>query len=321
MTSEKGKLTVFTSEKTIIEKAENIISDESNKNNPLLEDYSDLNDQYKKLFRQFVRMMKISDRQQQQLIRAREDVLKFNDELTQLNATKDKFFSIVAHDLKSPINSFLAISNLLVEHIDQFSMEEIQEMAKDVRKSGENLFKLLENLLYWARIQMNRYEFTPEESSLNAIVENNINLLSLNASQKGVLIKDQVPENTQILADQNMVSTIIRNLISNAIKFTKDGDEIIVSYLRKDNLSLISIRDTGVGIKQDDIENLFKIDVTTTNRGTNDEKGTGLGLILCNEMVEKHNGEIWVESEVGKGTTFTFSLDHQINELNLLQRR
>lgn len=321
MTAEKNKPTVFASEQDTIAKAEKIINDESNTDNPLLNDYKELNTQYKKLFRQFVRMMKISDRQQQQLISAREEVVKFNDELKQLNATKDKFFSIVAHDLKSPINSFLAISNLLVEHIDQFSIEEIQEMAKDVRNSGDNLIKLLENLLYWARIQMNRYEFQPEKVSLNTIVENNVNLLSLSASQKGVLIKDQVPENTSVVADQNMVNTIIRNLVSNAIKFTKNGDTITVGYKKENNFSCISIQDTGVGIKPEDLENLFKIDVTTTSRGTHNEKGTGLGLILCKEMVEKHNGTIRVESELNKGTTFTFSLDHTIEVLNILQKR
>lgn len=311
--SKQEYLTVFSGEEESIAKADQIIKDPSNQDNPLLKDYSELNQQFKRLFRQFVRMVKISDRQQHQLIDAREKVIKFNEDLEQLNATKDKFFSIVAHDLKSPINSFLAISNLLVEHIDHFSMEEIQEMAKDVRNSGDGLVKLLENLLDWARIQMKRCEFAPEQLSLNTVVESIINVLSLNASQKGILLKDKIPPSTDVVADRNMLSTIIRNLVSNAIKFTKEGEEVSISFQQDGDQSLISVQDTGTGIKEKDIENLFKLDVTTTSRGTENEKGTGLGLILCKEMVEKHRGDIWVESTLGEGTNFTFSLDQTID--------
>ena len=303
-----SEVSIFDVEKGIIKKSKEIIEDQENFDNPLYSEYKTLAEHYEKLFLQFGRMMKISDRQQQQLLNTKEYISNYNEELKSLNATKDKFFSIIAHDLKSPINSFLNIGNILVNHIDKFSKEELQDMANDVKKSGDNLFKLLENLLFWARMQMKRIEFQPEILSLDTLAYHNISLLKLNADQKDISIVSNISENAKVFADPNMLNTVLRNLISNAIKFTKPGGEIAISHNETENHDVISVKDDGVGISEENQENLFRIDVNVSQVGTNNEKGTGLGLILCKEMVEKHQGSIDVTSKENEGTTFELNI-------------
>jgi signal transduction histidine kinase len=307
------EVSIFDAEKDIIKKSKSIIEDNKSGDNPLFEDYQRLSTHYEKLFHQFERMMKISDRQQQQLINTKDYILNYNEELKQLNATKDKFFSIIAHDLKSPINSFLNISNILVNYIDKFTKVELVDMATDVKKAGDNLFKLLENLLYWARIQMEKIEFLPELSALDAIVYHNISLLQLQADQKEIKITSNISDDIQVYADPNMLNTVLRNLISNAIKFTKKSGAITISHSESEIYNKISIEDDGIGISPEDQEKLFRIDVNNTQLGTNNEKGTGLGLVLCKEMIDKHQGAIEVDSVQDAGTTFTFSLMKKVN--------
>ena len=302
------ELSIFDAEKDIIKNSKTIVDDKQFNDNPLYEDYQKLAVHYEKLFHQFERMMKISDRQQQQLLNTKDYILNYNEELKQLNATKDKFFSIIAHDLKSPINSFLNISNILVNHIEKFTKAELVDMAGDVKKAGDNLFKLLENLLFWARIQMERIEFKPEVYSLDTIVYHNISMLQLNADQKGIKMTSNISEDIKVFADPDMLNTILRNLISNAIKFSNMGGAITISHSESENYNKISIEDNGVGISLGDQEKLFRIDVNITRPGTDDEKGTGLGLVLCKEMIEKHQGLIEIDSTPGTGTVFMFSL-------------
>ncbi|PCI27059.1 MAG: hybrid sensor histidine kinase/response regulator [SAR324 cluster bacterium] len=299
---------LFNKEEQIIEHAESVISAEQDQNCSLLWEYKELTRDYEKLFKQFRRNVRMSDLQQNRLQKSKVVIEAANRELQELNRTKDKFFSIIAHDLKNPINSFLGLGTVLVDHIDQFSRHEIREMAIDVKQSGENLFKLLENLLNWARLQMDKMQYSPKPYSLLKAVQNCINLLELNAQQKEITLTSHISEPTYVFADPDMLDTIIRNLISNALKFTKPQGSITVSAETKGSMVEVSVRDTGIGMKAEVRDNLFRLDSSHASVGTANEKGTGLGLLLCKEMIEKHNGAFHVESEPGNGSTFTFSM-------------
>jgi signal transduction histidine kinase/uncharacterized protein HemY len=239
---------------------------------------------------------------------AHQKVQQQNIELQELNATKDKFFSIISHDLKGPLNSLTSFSGLLINHADSLSKEEIQMLAKDLDKSLKNLFSLLENLLEWSRSQTGSIEFKPEVFDVNALLKLNRELLNTQALNKKISIFQETESESLVEAHKHSINTVIRNLVSNAIKFTPPGGKISLAISGKEGKVMISIRDTGVGMPPPVIEKLFRIDTKHSTKGTADEKGTGLGLILCKEFVEKNGGEIWVESTVGKGSTFSFTL-------------
>ena len=242
------------------------------------------------------------------LIQKNEEITKLNEKLNNLNVSKDKFFSIIAHDLRNPFNSILGFSNLIVEEIHEKKFESIEEYANIIQKSSQRTMDLLVNLLDWARLQTGTIGFNAEFIDLVSLINEAIELLNDAALQKSIKIYRNLPVNAPVVVDKSMISTILRNLISNAIKFTNNGG-IIEIALKKDFPDFIfSIKDNGIGIKQIDIEKLFKIEESFTYKGTNNEQGTGLGLILCKEFIEKHNGKIWVESESGVGSTFYFLL-------------
>jgi len=238
-----------------------------------------------------------------------EEALKASEtSLRELNATKDKFFSIIAHDLKNPFNSIIGFSSLLSEQIKNKDFEGIGEFADIIESSSHKVYDLLLNLLEWSRSQTGRIEFNPEYFEMVKLIEVVAELFTDSAQQKSIRIIRKNPHNAIAFADKSMISTVLRNLISNAIKFTNPGGEIAISaQMVKDEL-MISVSDNGVGIRSDVIEKLFKIEESYTTTGTSKEIGTGLGLILCKEFVEKHGGKIWVESEVGKGSTFSFKI-------------
>ena len=241
--------------------------------------------------------------------RQAEETLKENEtRLRELNATKDKFFSIIAHDLKSPFNSILGLSNLLVEQIQEKNYDGIEIYAGIIQKSSTMVFDLLMNLLEWARLQTGRMEFSPEYIEIGALINEAVELLKDSAREKSVTISREIPRKTIAFADKTMLGTILRNLIYNAIKFTYPGGQIDISVNPKVDELEICVQDNGVGIKKAAIEKLFLIDENHTTLGTQNEKGTGLGLILCKEFIEKHGGKIWVESEIGKGSKFYFSI-------------
>ena len=231
-----------------------------------------------------------------------------NLELQELNATKDKFFSIISHDLKGPLNSLTSFSGLLINHANSLSKEEIQMLAKDLDKSLKNLFALLENLLEWSRSQTGKIDFKPESLNLTKVLEENSQLLRNQALNKKITIGTLV--NTEVLAyaDHNSIQTVVRNLISNAIKFTPEQGTITLNVQRKEHEVVVSVADTGVGMSEPVIQKLFRIDAKHSTKGTAEEKGTGLGLILCKEFVEKNGGRIWVESTEGKGSVFYFTV-------------
>ncbi len=238
-----------------------------------------------------------------------EVALKENElRLQELNATKDKFLSIIAHDLKSPFNSIIGFSNLLVDKIRNKNTDGIEEYAVIIQNSSQRAMDLLANLLEWARSQTGRIEFLPEYVDTVALINQVTNLLHDSAQAKSITITSELPGHLIAFADQSMISTVLRNLISNAIKFTHPGGKIIISAIQKPGEIILSVADDGVGIKKDSLRKLFRIENHCSTSGTQKEKGTGLGLILCNEFVEKHGGKIWVESEPDKGSTFYFSI-------------
>ncbi len=240
--------------------------------------------------------------------KAESDLLRFTNELRESNATKDKFFSIIAHDLKTPFNSILGLTNVLITDSGTMSQAEINRLLKTISGSSESAFELLENLLVWANTQTGKIDFNPIQTNLSDVVEKVINLVEIQAINKGVRIVSDIQTDIVVLIDQQMIRTVFRNLLSNALKFTKKGGEVKITASTSDQFWEISVKDSGIGIPDAETENLFKIDNKYSTKGTANEKGTGLGLILCREFVEKHGGEIRVESEEGKGSTFTFTL-------------
>jgi signal transduction histidine kinase len=187
-------------------------------------------------------------------------------------------------------------------------MEEIQHIAVSMKNSASNLFRLLENLLEWARMQQGLIPFDPQFIPLGSVVEHSIALMVEPAKNKGIEIECQIPAGMTIFADENMLNTVLRNLISNAIKFTRENGIIVVLARESDNNIEISVRDNGIGMSQDTIDHLFRLDVQTSRKGTNNEPSSGLGLLLCNEFIEKHNGTIRIRSQENVGTIFYFTL-------------
>lgn len=239
--------------------------------------------------------------------RGSEAIKKYTEELKQLNATKDKFFSIIAHDLKNPFITLLGFSDLLISDFGEFTDEEKIYYISEMKKSAEASHNLLQNLLLWSRSQTGRIEFNPLKIDLHKIISNNIELLRPSAERKQIKIISGTPQNTFIFADEDMLNTIIRNLLANALKFTnKNGQIEINSFQRGENIE-ICVSDNGVGMSDNVKANLFRLDVSQTTFGTENEAGTGLGLILCKEFVERHGGTIRVESELDKGSKFIFT--------------
>lgn len=230
-------------------------------------------------------------------------------ELKELNATKDKFFSIIAHDLKNPFNSLIGFSDLLlVEQGLRESEDTLIEILQIINKTAKQSHNLLENLLTWARSQSGQLKVLPQNIKIGLLFNENFNFLKEMAILKDISLTSEVDENIVVYADTDMVNTIIRNLVSNSIKFTNVGGKVLVKSKIKDKIAEFSVTDNGTGIPASDINKLFSIDNNIQTKGTDKEQGTGLGLILCKEFVQRNNGEIFVESEIGKGSTFTFSL-------------
>ncbi|MDP3432032.1 MAG: PAS domain-containing sensor histidine kinase [Bacteroidota bacterium] len=234
---------------------------------------------------------------------------KYSEELQDLNASKDKFFSIIAHDLKTPFNSILGFSEILKDEARNLDIDTIEQYAGIINSTSKNTFRLLENLLDWARIQQSQILFRPVPVILKKLVGEVVEMLIENANSKLITIINCIPENLIIQADEDMLKTIFRNLVSNALKFTSANGKVEIEAVSTIHSIEISVKDTGTGIKQEDIGKIFKIGAGFSKRGTGNEKGTGLGLMLCKEFVEKHGGKIWVKSEEGKGSTFTFSIN------------
>ena len=241
--------------------------------------------------------------------KADEEIKRINEKLLKLNAEKDKFFSIIAHDLKGPFSGFLGLTEIMANNLPNLTMDEIQKISVNMRISATNLFRLLENLLEWARMQQGLIPFNPEIIRLLPVVDECINIVLGSAKNKGIEFNCDIPEDLHIIADSNMLQTILRNLASNAVKFTPKGGEIEVSAkINIDKSIEISVKDTGIGMSGTMVDILFGLNDKTNRKGTEGEPSTGLGLLLCKDFVEKHGGKIWVESEELKGSTFYFTI-------------
>ena len=224
------------------------------------------------------------------------------------NITKNKFFKIISHDLRSPFNSIIGFSDLLNSQYDSFDDQEKKDLIKNINISSHNAFHLLENLLNWARTQTDEIKINKTDINLKKLIDTSIFPYLSNAESKKISIINKVEPELIISVDENTALTFIRNIVSNAIKFTNEGGSITIDSHIIDNVIKIYIIDNGVGMSPEVVENLFKIDNTISTVGTNKEKGTGLGLILCKEFIERNGGSISVKSEKNKGSEFIISL-------------
>jgi PAS domain S-box-containing protein len=241
-----------------------------------------------------------------------EEEIKLKNELLQIiNSEKDKFFSILAHDLRGPLSAFVSATQIIAEEIQTMGIEEIREITLSMKTSATNIYSLLENLLEWSRLRRGVMDFIPEKINLKKKIEECVAVLSESARKKGIEILISIPEIIDVLADSLMFDTVIRNLISNAIKFTPVGGKVTLTagYI-EDHTVEIKISDSGIGMTPELKDKLFLLNEKTSRKGTEGEPSTGLGLLLCKEFIEKHNGKIRVESEVGKGSTFSFTISN-----------
>ena len=237
-----------------------------------------------------------------------QELLESETNLKEVNATKDKFYSIIAHDLRNPLSAILGFTELILMDEKNENKKENREFLKIIKETILHTATLLNNLLTWSRSQLGDIEFRPEIYRLTQIIEDNIAFVKGPATQKHITIHSHITPECTIFGDANMINTIIRNLLSNAIKFTSDFGEVNIKAIMTPTFCEISITDNGIGINPVDQSNLFDTNTKFTSEGTNAEKGTGLGLLLSKEFIEKHGGTIWLKSEVGKGSTFTFTL-------------
>lgn len=239
-------------------------------------------------------------------------IIEYSEELKESNASKDKFFSIIAHDLKSPFHGILGLSRMIYEEFDSMDDDELRSSLEILKDSSENTYKLIENLLDWSRLETGKMKFQPSFQNMFMLVEDTRMLLNQNARLKDIAIRNKISHTSLVWGDSNMLHSLLQNIISNSIKFTPNNGIIEISEQAMDDKVEYTISDTGVGIDQNNIDKLFKLDVNYSTRGTMDEKGTGLGLVLCKEIVNIHKGDISIKSKVGKGTKIIFTL----NKLN-----
>lgn len=245
--------------------------------------------------------------------RVEDSLKKTNEELQVLHLAKDRFFSIIAHDLRSPFQSLLGFSEILANEIDTLSNEEIVIFSKGLNDDLRNIYGLLDNLLQWSMIQRNMLEHNPENVNLYDLANKIIGISSQIAKEKNISIFNNIENGTFVYADSLMLRSVIQNLIINAIKFTEKEGRIVISSVEKSNLIEVSVEDTGMGIESKLIPGLFSFNTIFTTNGTAGERGTGLGLPLCKEFVERNEGKIWVETERGKGSKFVFTLPKPIS--------
>ena len=247
------------------------------------------------------------EEKQEEILSQKEELEHQAQELVRLNVSKDKLFSIIGHDLKNPFYAIHGMASMLQSEVHSMPDEQKAEVAGMIKVSSEGATSLLENLLLWSRTQSGKMAISPESFDLHDIAETTCVLLNLNAKNKGLALINSIPVRMMVHADKNMITTVIRNLVNNAIKFTSAGS-ITISAEDNGDLITVSVTDTGIGMDETTRKKLFMIDVHHTTKGTSGEAGTGLGLIICMEFVEANNGEIWVNSTVGQGSSFNFSL-------------
>ncbi len=260
-------------------------------------------DSNKEITGYIVHINEISERKQAEML-----LEKQAKELQELNATKDKFMSIIAHDLRSPFNAIIGFSDLMIKNFHQLDEETFLKGLKIIESASNHAYKLLENLLIWARNQTEKSQFSPEILNLSQLVHEALKTIESTAVHKKISFSTSINKNLQVFADQNMLDSIIRNLATNAIKFSFKEGKVRIKAILTENGVCISVSDKGIGISSERLASIFEIDKHTNTNGTENELGSGLGLILCKDFVARHNGEIWIESTLNKGTKVSFTL-------------
>ena len=243
-----------------------------------------------------------------QVHKMKDEIDEQSNKLKQLNSTKDKFFSIIAHDLKNPFNSIAGFTELMMENNEIYDAAKRLKFLKILKGSTAKVSSLLDNLLIWANSQSGKLNFNPKNINLVQQVADVVSFLEIQAINKDIFILNKIEKNIFVKADENMLDTILRNLISNAIKFTQPKGEIQVYATLKNDFAEITVKDNGIGMSESEIATIFNVNEISSNLGTSNEQGSGLGLILCNDFVESHGGKIWVESVPNKGSEFKFTL-------------
>ncbi|MBI9069227.1 MAG: AAA family ATPase [Salinivirgaceae bacterium] len=242
----------------------------------------------------------------------KEKIEKAHDELKDLNTTKDKFFSIIAHDLRGPLANINMFFDLLSKKVISNDQNQIDDFIQRFKETSKNTYDLLNNLLIWAQSQRNEILYNPTQANIKKVIDSNLSLIEQKASEKGVSLKNKITSDFSAYFDVNIIDTVTRNIINNALKYTNKNDSITISLSESNESVIISINDTGIGMNKNIMDHIFNLEGKASSRkGTNDEKGTGLGLILCKEFIEKNGGNIWVESQENVGSTFSFSIPKQ----------
>jgi signal transduction histidine kinase len=239
------------------------------------------------------------------LLQHQEEIKKRSAELEQLNQVKDKFFSIVSHDLRSPMNALAGVLDLMNK--DQITEEEFKTIGKELQLRFNHTRRLINNLLDWALLQMDKFKIQVEKINLKDLIDSNVAMIE-SLHLKKLQIENLVDQSLIATGDKDMINLVIRNLVMNAIKFSESGDKITIAAKEDIDFYILSVKDSGVGIAPEVQKILFEKTTGYSTRGTANEKGTGLGLILCKEFVERIGGKIWLESELGKGSTFFFTV-------------
>ena len=241
--------------------------------------------------------------------KAEEELRLKNDLLKASNAEKDKFFSIVAHDLRGPMNGFLGLTSIMADDIENLSAFELKEIATTMRTSAVNIYRLIENLLEWSKMQRGQINFEPRQIFLKSALTKSIELMKDTANKKGIELQINIPDHNVVFADIHMLETTVRNLLSNAIKFSFKGAVIEISAAKSENdMIRVVVKDNGIGMSLEMLSKMFKLTENINRKGTEGEPSTGLGLILCKEFIEKQGGKIWAESTEGEGSSFIFTL-------------
>jgi PAS domain S-box-containing protein len=251
---------------------------------------------------------------------AHDEIIRYARQMQELNQSKDKFFSIISHDLKGPFNAIMGFSDILTTEWDDYTDEERQHFIRNIHSSAKNTFRLLENLLEWAMTQTGKLTFNPVHFDLSVVANEVVILMRDQAETKHIKLYTAINFNTMIVADENMIRTILRNLVSNAIKYTHDGGQVKIfsqampATAEQPAMIQVCVSDSGIGIDPVTLPKLFRIDEKVRSSGTAQEKGTGLGLILCRELIGKIGGKIWVESGPGEGSRFYFTVPVSMGE-------
>lgn len=263
------------------------------------------------LYSRFVNKKKANKKLQElnnKVLEQNNQLERLNKKLNAANYEKDKFFSIIAHELRNPLWWFRNLADVLSKNFDKMDRDKLQKAIKSIDESAKNSFHLIDNLLQWSRAQLKRVNYKPQRNELKKLIEENIALIKSVADYRGIKIVCDVNKELYVSVDSELTNTVLRNLISNAIKYTPENGKIFISTRERNGHVIVSVMDSGIGISKKDQKKLFKEDSNFTTLGISHEKGSGLGLLLCKEFVEKNGGKIWVDSELNKGTTFSFTL-------------